>query len=264
MNLFRTLVPLALLTLVPALPAQFAGGNLVVVRLGDGVNTLSNAAQAVFLDEYTTAGAPMHTVALPTAVAGANLQITNSGTATSEGYLNLSGDGRYLICAGYGTNPGTTAVASTPSATVPRVIARVDMAGNVDTTTGLNVAFSANNVRSATSTDGTAFWVAGANSSITLVSLGAATGLQVSTTQPNCRVVQIANGQLYTSSGSNSFTCINTVGTGLPTTTGSVVTPLPGMPTSAGSPYDYFFADAQTLYVADDRTTGLGGIQKYT
>jgi hypothetical protein len=77
-------------------------------------------------------------------------------------------------------------------------------------------------------------------------------------------VASIVNGQLYTTSASGSFTCVNTVGTGLPTSTGNVITPLSGMPNTSQSPYDYFFADAHTLYVADDRTTGLGGIQKFT
>jgi hypothetical protein len=266
MNPLRALVPFSFALLaLPSdrLPAQFAVGNLVVLRIGDGLSTLSSAAQPTFLDEYTPTGVLVRSVPLPTAVAGANFQCTNSGTATSEGYLTLSADGRYLVCAGYGANPGTTSVAGSASASVPRVIARIDMMGNVDTSTGLNNAFSANNVRSAASADGTAFWVAGANSSISYATLGNATTVLVSNTQPNCRVVSIFNGQLYTSSASGSFTCVSTVGTGLPVSTGNVVTPLPGMPNTTQSPYDYFFADPHTLYVADDRTTGLGGIQKF-
>jgi hypothetical protein len=40
---------------------------------------------------------------------------------------------------------------------------------------------------------------------------------------------------------------------------------LPGWPTTAGpSPVDFFFADDNTLYVADDRTTASGGLEKWT
>src|SRR5262249_5554337 len=56
-----------------------------------------------------------------------------------------------------------------------------------------------------------------------------------------------------------------TLGTGLPTTGLQVPSLLNGFPTATGpSNYDFFFADPATLYVADDRTTGAGGIKKWT
>src|SRR5262245_52851483 len=92
-----------LLALVPTADASnFTPGNVVVVRVGDGSATLSNASTAVFLDEYSPSGTLVQTIVMPTAVAGSNNPLTNSGTATSEGYLNLSINGQYLIQAGYG------------------------------------------------------------------------------------------------------------------------------------------------------------------
>jgi len=59
---------------------------------------------------------------------------------------------------------------------------------------------------------------------------------------------------------------LGTVGSGLPTTAGQIITNLPGFATSTGSPYSYFFADLSksvagldTLYVSDD----AAGITKY-
>jgi hypothetical protein len=149
------------------------------------------------------------------------------------------------------------------------VIGRTDMNGNIDTTTALSDAYSAGNIRSATSDDGTHFWTAGTSAAGAgvryVASLGATTSTQLSTTITNTRVVRIQNGQLYVSSATGTFQGISAVGSGVPTTSGQTIALLPGFPTAAGpSSYDYFFADANTLYVADDRTNGSGGIQKWT
>jgi hypothetical protein len=246
--------------------SSFTPGNLVVVRVGDGSTTLNSAAAPLFLDEYTPAGMFVQTVALPSSGAGV---ITDSGSATSEGFINLSTDGQYLIEVGYRANAGTAGVVSTASTTNPRVIARIDMSGNIDTTTALTDAYSGNNIRSATSDDGTHFWTAGtatAGGGVRYVSsLGGTTSLQLSTTITNIRVVRIQNGQLYVSSSTGAFQGVSTVGSGTPTTSGQTITLLPGFPTTAGpSAYDYFFADANTVYVADDRGSAAGGIQKWT
>jgi ABC-type antimicrobial peptide transport system permease subunit len=72
---------------------------------------------------------------------------------------------------------------------------------------------------------------------------------------------------LYASTSSGSAIRLGTVGTGLPTAAGPTITNLPGLPTSTGSPYSFFFADLSgsvagidTLYLADDG----GTIQKYS
>jgi hypothetical protein len=97
-------------------------------------------------------------------------------------------------------------------------------------------------------------------------SLGATTSTVLNTTAPtNTRVIEIFAGQLYVSSASGAFQGVSIVGTGLPTTAGQTIALLNGFPTATGpSSYDYFFADPNTLYVADDRTSASGGIQKWT
>lgn len=248
--------------------AQFAPGNLVVVRVGDGSGPLvSGVAVATFLDEYDPTGALVQSVPLPTTAAGGNRAFVNSGSATSEGHLNLSSDCRYLIVAGYDAAPGTVGIAATASATVARVIARADVqVGTIDTSTTITNAYSANNIRSAASDDGQRFWVAGANSGIGIVALGGSTTTALTTGLPtNNRVVTIQGGQLWSSAASGAFQGVSAVGSGVPTTAPQTIALLPGFPTTSGpSAYDHFFADAATLYVADDRTNGSGGIQKWT
>lgn len=247
--------------------AQINPGNLVVVRLGDGIAPLSNASQALFLDEYTTSGTFVQSVALPVAANGTNLPIACSGTATSEGNLQLAENGQYLVLAGYGAIPGVASIAGTASATTPRVIARIGLDASIDTSTSLTNAFSGNNIRSATTPNGVDFFAAGANGGIQYVTLGANTATALNTTLPlNTRTIGTYAGQLYCSSSSGAFLGVSAVGTGIPTTAGQTITALPGMPTTSGpSTYDFFFADPNTLYLADDRATaGNGGIHKYT
>ena len=84
-----TLSIVGLFLFAAAWAADFTPGNLVVLRVGDGSSTLSNASTAIFLDEYTTDGTLVQSVDIPTS--GENL-LTNSGSATSEGQLTLSPD----------------------------------------------------------------------------------------------------------------------------------------------------------------------------
>ena len=238
-------------------------GNLVVVRVGTGAAALAATTQAVFLDEYTAAGTLVQSIPLPIASSGAAGALTLSGTATSEGHLNLTGDGSYLTMAGYNLVPGTASPSGTASATASRVVARIDRAGVVDTTTQITNSFAAGTVRSAVTDDGQQFWVSGSNSGVQYVTFGATTSAAVSIGTPtNLRDVHIWNRQLYCSSASGTVQGVCTVGTGLPTS-GAAIAQLPGFPTTGISNYDFFFADENTLYIADDGALS-GGIRKYT
>ncbi|CAN5759732.1 hypothetical protein BH10CHL1_BH10CHL1_25680 [soil metagenome] len=266
------------LALVAALPssgvmaAPLTPGNLVVLRLGDGSTALSSAAAPVFLDEFTPTGTLVQTLAMPTAVNGANRSLTNSGSAGSEGALARSADLRYLTLAGYDAAPGVAAVVGTASATVNRIIARIDADGVVDTSTRINDGYTGNNIRGVVSNDGSGFWTSGtasgANGGVRYVPFGnssAATTL-ISATPTNVRVPSIFGGQLYVSSASGANIGVNIVGSGLPTTSGQTTTLLPGLP-NAGNPYAYLLLDRDagvagldTLYIADQ----TAGLQKYS
>lgn len=246
--------------------APFTQGNIVVYRVGDGATALANTGNAVFLDEFSPSGALVQSVALP--AAGASASIVASGTATSEGLLTRSADKRYLLATGYrvASLPGPASLSGTTGTAVPRVVARVDAAGVVDSSTALTDFASGNNPRSATSTNGTDLWVAGGAGGPRYATLGATTSTQISTTLTNLRQLAIFSDQLYTSTSSGSAVRVGTIGTGLPTTAGQTITNLPGFATT-GSPYAFFLADLDasvagpdTLYVADDGS----GLQKFS
>ncbi len=241
--------------------SPFTAGNIVVVRVGVG-DSLTSSSTAVFLDEYTTGGSFVQSIAMPTSSSGSNAPLTLSGSASSEGSIVGSVDGRYLTIAGYGVGPGTTKVASTTSATVNRVVARIDANASMDITTKLTDASTGNNIRGAVTNDGTAFWVSGAAGSVRYAApLGATTSIQLSTTLTNFRVVNIFNNQLYVSCAKTD-TGILSVGSGMPTTSGQTISLLNGFP-NTGSPYG-FSINGNTIYVADDRKDGNGGVQKWS
>lgn len=257
---------LAAAALAPAVQAaSFTAGDIAIYRVGTGSGALSSTAAAVFIDEYTTSGSFVQSIAMPTLLSGANFALTASGSATSEGLLTRSADGKSLVLTGYSSAAGTASVASSTSA---RVIGVVGAAGSVNTSTSLGTTFSGNNIRSAVSTNGVQLWAAGANGGVVTTTLGStANASAVSTTVTNNRQLEIFNGQLYSDTSSGSALRLASIGSGTPTTSGNAMTGLPGLPTSAGSPYAFFLADLNasvagldTLYVADD----AAGLLKYS
>lgn len=279
---FKLAGVLAIGTALCGVPAVSAVDNLYVVRLGDGVGTLGTAAAPVFIDKFDiTGGTALSSIALPTTTVGSNFPLTLGASSPSMGHLQLSTNGQFLTLGGYSADAGTATVRES---TVPRVVGRVEIStGSVNTTTALTDAYigggsgSGDNgdIRSVMSTDGTEFWTAGTTFPATggvgvrYTTLGSTTSVQLSSSVTNTRVVSIFNNQLYVSAASGTFQGVSTVGTGVPEPTNpneSTTTLLPGFPTAPGpSPYDFWFKDADTLYVADDRSQANGGgIQKWT
>jgi hypothetical protein len=253
---------------------------LDVVQVGTGEAPLTNAATATFVVPLLGTGGTGTPIPLPTAAAGSQHPFGISGSATSEGALALSSDGNFLTLAGYGATPGTTGpgggtINGTTSATVPRVVARIDGAGNVDTSTALSDAFSASNVRGAVSSDGQHFWVTGDGGSTTsgtvknasisyAASLGATTSTGLTSSPKQARAVTIAGGNLYMSTSKSPGPGVFQVGSGLPTTNPQSVTSIG----AEADPYGFVLLKLNpaspgpdTLYAADGTT---GGIFKYS
>ena len=250
------------------------GDTFFVVRVGDGMGALSDGATATFVEERRFDGTVVRVIALPTAPSGQNRRFAQSGTAKSDGHLARSADGHYLTLAGYDAPIGSAGVVGTAVASVNRVVARIDVAGTVDTSTALGNAFDANNVRAAVTSDGTSFWVAGANGGasggVQWVALGGTTGTSITSNLSNGRALTIADGQLFGSSAKPPFDLVFAIGSGLPTAS-SFVAPLHGGFVAGGSPEGFALIDLDPavpgpdrLYVADDRDPiAGGGIQKW-
>jgi len=261
-----------------ALAGVFTAGNLLVSRYGDGTTALTSAAAAVAINEYTTAAGQSSAVqSIAFATSGAN-QFTDSGSATSNGYLNTYNG--YVAIAGYNAATGTASVAGSNT----KVVQVLDSTGSVVNravfpTGGTSAPvspFAGNNIRSAIATSATNFYATGTSSG-TPVTGGAwysnsTNYTQVSSTatgQPtNMRNVGIFGGQLYASSAATTGNGVFAVGSGLTTSAGQTSTLFINAGTNA-STYGFVMFDTNQdgsvdlAYLADDRTTAGGGLEKW-
>ncbi len=224
-------------------------GDLVVSVEGNGVvgatsgSYTDNQAAPLSLFQYvpngTSSATYVDSLVLPQTASGSNYAVSGEYGSSSEGSLQLSGNGQYLTVMGYGVNAAafnanpfaygnSAALAQSNSLTgqsvaaVPRVVVTIDANGNVNSSTALYNVFNGNNPRSVYSANGTTFYVSGQGTSgdstggVFYTTLGShsvtpITGLDTSggTASQDTRNVQIVNGTLYVSvdskggSGSN-------------------------------------------------------------
>ncbi len=218
--------------------SSFTEGDLVVAVEGDGSGTGSytdNQAAPLTLYEYGSGGAGfVGSFTLPQSNSVANFPVSGEYGSSSEGTLQLSGNGHYLTIAGYGVNanafnanpgsyspdPTNTALGQSGSQTgqsytaVPRVVALIGQNGSVNSSTALYNVFNANNPRSVYTVDGTSFYVSGqgnypdATGGVFYATLGSHSATSItgadagSGTSQDTREVQVYNGQLYVSTDS--------------------------------------------------------------
>ncbi|HMS54123.1 MAG TPA: hypothetical protein PKA27_01860 [Fimbriimonadaceae bacterium] len=264
--------PVLILTLWSSVSyaGPFGESNLVLVQVGDGT-AISRVAAPAFLKEVTKTGLDVQTIALPTAVSGQNRRLTLDGVGTSEGFLRRSTNLENLTLCGYDAALGTQAVAFTPSQDVNRVVAVITSSGAVETTTALADAYSGGAIRAAM-LHGSGLWISGSSGSSEPLTGGlryamrnGGTTVQLVASPTTVRVPVIFGGQLFMSASDAAFQGVASVGSGLPTSGQFNPVGLQGLVGSHTVPADFTFADAQTLYVADDRNlTSGGGIQKWT
>ena len=195
---------------------------------------------------------------------------------------------------------GSNAAAST---LIQRVVGLISMDGTVNTTTGLTDVSSTQSIRSAYTTDGTNIWVGGSSgSNVTIngatvltqgvhyTTIGSTTSTQISLGTTNQRILNAfdfgSGPQLLLSSNSGAtqtsnattgalstgFRGIATIDVGLPTSEPTPVTLNPvqlagiatGTPGTTQKSDNYWFKDANTLYIADQDVGATGGVQKWT
>jgi hypothetical protein len=264
-----------------AVAGPYTPGNLVVTQFGPGQGTagaLNSRGTAVTLREFSVPGGAFLANDLTLNNNAANgTRFVNSGTATSEGQLTRSLDGRFLTLIGYDANVGAeganagSSLATSRVSVVNRVVARVDADQNTSLFR-LTDAYDGSNARSAASIDGSTFITSGtaATSPAGLAATAGArsfdpslgtTSVQLAPAPTNTRVVNYFNGDVYFSAQSTTAGV-----TGVYRISGGVATILPGFGSTTLAPTDFAFLDANTLYVADESnpTTGQGGLQKWT
>lgn len=243
-----------------AVGSPFTDGNVAVVRVTDENGALTNVTARVFVDEYTTSGILVQTIALP--ASGPNA-FTSFGAAVAEGALSRTPNGKWLCLGGYNTAIGYTNATISLASQVPRVVGIVDGLGNFAIAATNATFFNTNNIRGACSDGTNNFW---GNGNVSGTGAGGISYYGFGTsavviTNITSRVSKIINGSIYFSASLGAGSIFKFGGT--PKTT-SAATVFLNTGLSA-SPYGFSINGAGNLaYVADDRTTGGGGIQKWT
>lgn len=243
--------------------AQFTAGNLVVLQAGNGVTPLANTGNMIVLREFNQQGAPAYSVAISSTVN----PLVVSGSATSEGGLSLSPNGKYLVFAGYAVNfPYANSLSGSTASSVNRGVGIVDAVGSYSRITTSTTFYSGNSIRSATSDGLHNYWTAGGNNGTNYFGT-VASSVTVQNANTNTRNVLVNGGDLYFSTGAGTQG-VYRVGNGLPVTSGqsnSLIINTSSTGIGAPSGFAFYFNAAQTLcYIADDRSfTNGGGIQKW-
>ncbi|MCW5938732.1 MAG: hypothetical protein KIS64_03665 [Fimbriimonadaceae bacterium] len=147
---------IALAALTVAVQAQFQAGNLVVNVLGDG-GSVSPDPQASALREFTPAGAPVGSDVVLVNLPGGR-HVTNAYGETSEGNLSVSGDGKFLMVAGY-DHPARGA--GFDVLLTQRVVGRVSIANKSVTLSNTFVPSAGDGLRGLWSPDGDEYYVTG-------------------------------------------------------------------------------------------------------
>ena len=330
-NLSLLLSAIALLAGAASASAQLlTAGDLIVSTYGSltGTNVNVDGATPITLLEYSlptaTSASLVLTDQLPTTGVGANVGIQGEDGSSSEGTIQLSGNGEYLTIGGYDGNEanmgigaatntakgtsftvGTTysgtsvALAQSSDSDVARVVATIDSAGDVNTSTAYgDNTYNTNNPRGVYSQDGVNFYLSGQGSGAKVGGVYTDQGGIYTTTFGNnttaggaaptailtvasTRDVLEYNNNLYYSADQNSSNKGNLTGifeySGTPTTsqgsnTGTRVTGSSGAiyagggftgtgtkTTVAFSPEGFAFANPDTLYVADTGDPKAGG-----
>ncbi|MDB4932461.1 MAG: uncharacterized protein JWM10_4945 [Myxococcaceae bacterium] len=234
-----------------------------VVRVGDGVSTLSGTAVPVNIETYV-GGVAGATIALPTVALGSNRPLTLAGNAGAEGTLTRSANRAWAVLGGYTLPVGTAVVGSAQG---PRVIARINAAGAVDTRTVLGTTVETAAIRGVVSVDGSEFWSIhsfGSNGDVVYTAYGATSGLSVAG-RDVFRGINLF-GQQILAANSNTTSSGVFATTALPRTAGSTIALLPGFPLNMTlSPYGIAAYDRDgngaldVMFLADDRSVLSGG-----
>ncbi len=244
----------------------FTPGNIVIYKVGDGTDSLTNKKLfPVTIEERSTATvflgiAPVvQDIALPSLSGSApagNFLLTASGTTSTEGQITRSVDGKFIVFGGFNVGSDTSTVGfANLTSTSARVIGTIDSSGNVSTATALTgLPFSTTKVgyspRSIVSPDGTTFYIVTSVAGFYSATSGGTTATKLSlysktkspTGSPIARSLEIYNDSFYASyqstyipGGVTSDIALGTLGSVATPAVDTAVTALPGVDTVSAS-----------------------------
>lgn len=260
-KLLLTTIGLAAVTLAGVNgQTPFTAGNIVVNRLGDGTTALSGASTNITIQEFTISGSAVQSISIPGTGAGA---VSDSGTATSNGYINTFGN--TLFVPGYQTAVGTASVTGTATTAVPRAVVSVGANGTIGSTSLGGTGWTGNNFRSTIGVGGLLFGsgtASGTNGGVRYFN-GANSTVRISSTVTNVRNLESYGGELMfsTASGTTGIYTLGAVSSlDLSTADANAATLL--IPSTSAYGF-YINSTLGVAFIADDGITASQGIRRF-
>lgn len=246
-----------------AAPLRLYETNLVVIRVGDGAQTLSAQGNSMFLDQFTPEGIYVNTVNIPDSgpaslvAIGPNVVVLSAASSTTTGNgLSHSANGRFLVFGGYNTNLSYGAdLQNAPAAAVPRGIGLIDDQGRYTLAISSTSPSSGNFWRGAVADGTNNYWGFSRTASSYYFGYDAP-GMIVQSDWLNLRSMALFNGSIYGVSAVAEKTGVMRLA-GMPTGPRALEWLVN---TGADSPSDCEVSpDGSFIYVADDRIEAWGG-----
>ncbi len=249
-------------------PARLPATNVVVLRVGDGAQTLTTKGNSMFLDSFTASGVIDGTVAIPDSGPAALVATGPNIVTLSGGSTSISGNGlskslnrQFLLLGAYHTNLNYTAdLNSSGAAAVPRGIALVDAEGRYSLIASVTNAFGGTFWRGAVGDGTNNYWGWGRAPGTYYFGFDDPATL-VQGDWSNLRSMGIFNGSIYGVSAVSGKTGVMKL-PGLPTVTNDVQVVIT---TGRGSSSDCDVSpDGAIIYLADSaKSESGGGVQRW-
>lgn len=257
-----TSAPVALTVLTT--PLRLYQTNIVVIRVGDGAQTLTLNGNSIALDQFTSSGSYVNTVNIPDSGSSPIIAIglNASGSSLTGTCLTRSADQRLLVIGGYNTSLGYGAsLRDSTASSVPRGLGVIDAFAQYNLSVASTTFYSQTFWRGGVTDNGTNFWGAATGTGGTYYFGFDAPASVVQTNFTNVRSIGIFNGNIYcvsAVSGNNGVLKLN----GMPTSSTNA-NPTLLFPGSTSSSDLEVSPNGNLIYVADDRTAPNGGVQRW-
>jgi hypothetical protein len=192
-------------------PPLFLQDSIILLRVGDGVTTLSATQTAIIaLEEYAQPGFMLRQIrTLPTTTLGNNRRCTLPGAISSrtgmlhDGQLHLSPDGNMLTLACY---DGPIHSQLDSDVVYHQVVGAIFADGTVDTTTRLSDFDTNVTIRSAISSDSTGMFLSSDKGGIHYVALGDNASVLVADVPGATNGLGLFRDTLYASASNDTIT----------------------------------------------------------
>lgn len=256
----------------------FTSGNIAVLRIAGvngtngkpGSNTPGTSGVPIHIDEYSVFGGAftfVRTIDLPAApsnapLSDASLDSVFMSSSNNEGFLTLSGDGKWLSFLGYDSVSATgTIYSTTNNPNLGRTVGLIKYDGTYNLHTKLSnfpVSGTAATPGNAITTNGTDLWATSGQGLLSGVlysqtgatNAAASPSVVVSSTNISNRSLGIWGTDLYYVTASGKRIGMVSASGGIPTTNGNVMTDL----TFAGSVLPASFSPSQMVLFDMDAT----------